>query len=141
MAGLVQSAAGYPSISSELETFCTEIASHIMGQGLVTFDPGNITGQCTSTGPPANSPGPLVNGAGSMGYISGLDGSALADAVHSAVGYPGSTSAELVSFCTAITDYVMDNSEVTYLSGSVTGTCPGGGGPLQAGTAVNGTVS
>lgn len=138
MASLVQAGAGYPNVSSELDTFCQQIVSHIQTLGLVEFEAGEITGQCTST---ALSPGPLTNGAGTGGEISGLDGSILADAIHSAVGYPGGTSSALVKFCTAITNYIMANAEAIYASGQVTGTCPAGGGPLQGGVAAGGTIS
>ncbi|NIT99515.1 MAG: hypothetical protein GWN01_00780 [Nitrosopumilaceae archaeon] len=137
MASLVQTEAGYPNVSSELSAFCQEIVNHIQSSGLVNFDPGQITGQCTST---PLSPGPLTNGAGTGGIITGLDGNTLAGAIHGSAGYPGSTSPELVTFCTAIVNYVMDNAEIEYTPGSVVGTCPAGGGPLQGGAATGGTI-
>ena len=138
MASLVESGAGYPFTSSQLTTFCTEIVNHIQTLGTVTFASGQITGQCTST---PVSPGPLANGAGTLGTIVGLNGSTLANAIHSAVGYPGGTSTPLIQFCTAVTDYIMNNADVSYASGTVTGTCPAGGGALSGGVGANGTIA
>lgn len=137
MAPLVASGAGYPGVSSILQIYCNQIAIHIM-TGLVTFDPGNVTGSCTST---PLSPGPLVSGAATNGKLNGLSGPTLANLIHSAVGYPGSTSSKLIQFCTAICNYLMANASVTFLTGTVTGVCPPGGGPLSAGAASGGMFS
>jgi hypothetical protein len=138
MASLVKSGAGYPSVSSELSTFCSQIVSHIQSLGMVTFASGSITGSCTNT---PLSPGPLAAGAGSNGVITGLNGTTLATAIHSSVGYPGSVSTPLINFCTAIVNYIMANAQVTYASGTISGLCPPGGGSLSAGTGVNGTIA
>lgn len=138
MASLVQAGAGYPSVSSELSTFCAQIVSHIQTFGIVTFAPGTITGTCTNT---PVSPGALSAGAGTNGIISGLDGTVLANAIHAAVGYPGSTSGPLISFCTAIANYIMANGVASYASGTVTGVCPAGGGGLTAGAGAGGTIA
>ena len=138
MASSVQAAAGYPSVSSQLSTFCAQIVLHIQTMGTVTFAAGHITGTCTNT---PLSPGPLVAGAGSGGKIIGLSGSTLASAIHAAVGYPGGVSAPLTNFCTAMVNYIMTNADVSYASGSVTGTCPTGGGPLSNGAGANGTIA
>lgn len=137
MAPLVAAGAGYPGVSSILQIYCNQIATHVM-TGLVTFDPGDVTGSCTST---PLSPGPLVAGAASNGKLNGLSGSTLANLIHSAVGYPGSVSLRLTEFCTALCNYLMANASVTFLTGTVTGTCPPGGGPLIAGAASGGTFS
>lgn len=137
MASNIKDAAGYPSISGKLQTFCDEIANHIM-TGFVKFDSGGITGTCTNT---ISTPGALAGGAGNSGYIYGLSGSTLASNIHSASGYPGSVSDKLTQFCTAFTDYIMNNSDVQYSSGTVNGVCPSGGGPLSGGTALGGTIS
>jgi hypothetical protein len=138
LATAVASAAGYPSVSSQLTAFCTQIVLHVQTLGLVAFASGNITGNCTST---PLSPGPLVAGEGTNGMISGLSGSTLATAIHGAAGYPGSVSSKLTQFCTAIVAYIMANARVSYASGSVTGTCPPGGGSLSGGAALNGTIA
>lgn len=138
MATEVMTEAGYPSVSSELTAFCEEIVDHIETFGVVEFGSGDITGTCTNT---PVSPGSLAAGEGSSGFIKDLDGDTLADSIHTAAGYPGVTSTPLKNFCNAIVDYIMDNAEVTYSSGDVTGTCPAGGGPLTAGAASNGAIS
>lgn len=138
LATAVAAAAGYPSVSSQLTAFCTQIVLHIETLGLVSFASGKITGTCTNT---PLSPGPLVGGAGSGGQISGLSGSILAVAIHGAAGYPGSVSGKLTQFCTAIVNYVMANAQVSYASGSVTGVCPTGGGSLSNGAGLNGTIA
>lgn len=138
MASLVQAAAGYPSVSSQLLTFCNEIVSHIETFGQVDFSSGNITGTCTNT---LLSPGPLTGGAGSGGVISGLSGSTLASAIHSAVGYPGGVSSQLIAFCSAVVGYIQDNGVAAYAASSVNGTCPAGGGGLIAGVGAGGTIA
>lgn len=96
MASKVAAAAGYPSVTSELENFCTAIVDHIESDGIVTY-----------IGPvPPTMPDWFLGGT-----ISGLDGSALAVLVKDAVGYPSVTS-ELETFCTAFTDHIMNNAEV-----------------------------
>ena len=137
MASKVANYAGYPSASAELIAFCTEIVSHITSMGTVDFASGNITGICTNT---PITPGTLT-GAGSGGTISGLSGSTLASAVHGSAGFPGSTSAKLTQFCTALVNYLIANAEVSYSMGSVVGVCTPGGGPISAGTAIGGTIS
>jgi hypothetical protein len=137
LASAVATAAGYGSVSSELSAFGAQIVAHIQTSGIVTFTSGEITGTCTNT---PISPGPLADGAGSGGKISGLSGSMLATLIQGAAGYP-SVSAQLTNFCTAIVNYIMTNASVTYASGDVEGVCPTGGGSLSAGTGVNGTIA
>lgn len=142
LASLVSAQAGYPGVSPQLQSYCEEIVNHIQNVGLVEFDPGNITGICTNTITPGGPvPGTLTAGAGIDGVITSLNGPQLADNIHSAVGYPGSTSGPLIQFCTALTTYIMDNAQVEYASGSVTGTCPAGGGSLQNGAGLGGIIS
>ncbi len=136
LAPLVVGFSGYPSVSTILLAFCQQNVIHILTLGRVSFASGNITGTCTNTG---LSPGPLSNGAGTNGVISGLDGTILATAIHGAAGYPGSVSTKLIQFCTAICNYLMTNASVTFLPGTITGTCPIGGGALSAGAGLGGT--
>lgn len=136
LAPLVVGFAGYPFPSTILLAFCQQIVIHIETLGRVSFASGNITAICTNT---ALSPGSLSAGAGTNGVISGLDGTILATAIHGAAGYPGSVSTKLIQFCTAVCDYLMTNASVTFLPGTVTGSCPIGAGPLSAGAAVGGT--
>jgi len=138
MASAIETAAGYPSVSTELTKFCTEIISHIQGSGVVEFGSGDITGNCTNT---ALSPGDLEGGAGANGFIKSLDGPTLALAIHNSVGYPGGVSTPLTQFCTAIVDYIGANAVASYSSGNVTGGCPAGGGALEFGGGTNGVIS
>lgn len=96
MASRVASAAGYPSISTELLNFCTAIASYVQGNTIVTY---------TGPPPPAN-PNYFQNGT-----ISGLVGSGLANAVQASVGYPF-VSSPLLAKCSAITSHIMTNAQV-----------------------------
>ena len=137
LASSVASFAGYPFVSAQLLAMCTQIALHVM-TGLVTFSSGDITGVCTNT---TLTPGTLTGGAGVNGFTSGLSGPTLATLVHNAVGYPGSVSTRLTQFCTAVVDHIMTNSTATYLSGSVTGVCPAGGGSLAAGAGAGGKIA
>ena len=135
LASLVASEAGYPSVSAELSTICEEIVFHIQGFALVEFAAGSITGTCTNTTTTAGT----FTGTGSGGTLSGMNGGGLANAIHTAVGYPGSVSAKLTQFCSAIVNYIEANAEVSY--STVTGTCSAGGGSLIGGTASNGTIA
>lgn len=137
MAPLVASDAGYPNVSSVLQTYCTQICNHVM-TGLVNIDSGNVSGTCTNT---PLSPGPLAAGAAMNGKLTGLSGSALASLIHNAVGYPGSVSQPLIQFCTAICNYLMSNSSIAFQTGNVNGLCPVGGGPLDEGLATGGMFS
>lgn len=94
VAGLIQSAAGYPSVSAELTGFGSGFATHIATSAIVTY---------TGPGPPA--------GFFTGGTISGLSGSTFASLVQAAAGYP-SVSAELEALCTAVTDHIVANAEV-----------------------------
>jgi hypothetical protein len=58
----------------------------------------------------------------------------------SSMGKPGTTP-ELEAMCQAIVDHIMDNAEVEYLTGAITGTCSAGGGPIAAGAGVGGTIA
>lgn len=135
LASAVASAAGYGSVSSVLSTYCSQIVTHVE-TGIVTFASGLITGTCSNT---PLSPGPFI-GSGSGGLISGLSGSTLASLIHSAVGYPGSVSGPLISFCTALCNYIMAQANCSY-SGTCTGIAPAGGGSLSDGTGANGSIA
>ncbi len=140
LASTIVSIGGYPSISPELQNKCDEIVSHIESFAEADFATGDITGICTNT---VLSPGPLVNGAGSDGIIKtgSMNGSDLADAVASAIPTnPPIATPELIDFCTAIVDYIELNAELEYASGSVTATCPIGGGPITLGAGSGGTI-
>lgn len=133
LASLVQAAAGYPSISTELLKFCQQIVLHIETVGQASFASGNITGACTNT---LLTPGSFT-GAGMNGTLSNLSGTTLANNIHSAVGYPGSTSNQLINFCNAICNYLMTNADITLAL--ATGVAPVGGGDLSLGTGSGGT--
>lgn len=135
LANLVATMAGYGYVTSQLTIFCNEIVSHIMTLGRVEFASGDIQGSCSNT---LLSPG-VLTGTGADGFIKSLNGPVLAQAIHDAIGYPGSLSARLTQFCTAIVNYIMDNAVVAYAS--VTGVCPAGGGAITAGTASGGTIA
>lgn len=132
LAALVALYAGYPSITPELQGFCDAMANHFI-TGIVVFPVGTITGVCGNT--PA-SPGPLV-GEGAMGEITGYSGPILATAMAGGLGQ-GGPSPEVVGFATNLVTYLMDNAEANYATGSVTGTCPAGGGPIPDGAGVAG---
>lgn len=102
---------------------------------LAVFSPGSITGTCTNT---AESPGPLLNGAGSGGKLTIINGIGAYAAVSAAIGPLGPSA--LLHYNTLI-NYILDKAEVTYSTGSVVGICPSGGGPLGAGAGVGGTIT
>lgn len=88
MSTLIEGYAGYPSVSTELSNFCTEIANHINNNAIVTYP----------SSPYSNN-----------GTISNLNGTTLANAVKTAVGYP-SVSSELQGMCDAVVNHVMNNA-------------------------------
>lgn len=135
LAALMQVEMGKPSISPELLGLADAITTHLLA-AFITFSPGSITGTCTNT---AVSPGPFV-GEGTGGFFVGLVGPTLAALAATGIGQPA-PSPELLAFCTELTNYITANAEVTYLTGTVTGTAPAGGGPLTAGAGVGGTIS
>ncbi len=106
-----------------------------IGTGLVTFAAGKITGTCTNS---PTSPGPLAAGAGTDGMITGLTGAGAVAAVSAAL---GSTGPDMLKHYDAVINYLLQNAIGTYSSGSVTGTCPAGGGPLTLGSGIGGTFS
>jgi hypothetical protein len=112
----------------------TQSTTYLTASSLVNFLPGAITGTCTNT---PVSPGPLTNGAGSAGLIVGLAGAPWAAAVMPPGGNPILTQ----NIYNAIAGYILANAECEYLTGSVVGVCPAAGGPLTAGTGLNGTVA
>jgi len=124
---------GKSSVSSELLDMATEIADHL-STATIEFAAGDITGICAHT---PTVPGPLV-GEGTGGTLQGLSGPTLASAL---AGVFGSLSPELSDLCNALIDYISNNAEVTYSTGSVTGTCPAGGGSILLGAGVGGSIS
>lgn len=107
---------------------------YLMSSALVNFAAGNIKGTCTNT---PVAPGPLANGEGADGEISGIAGAAWASAVMPPTGDPTLTQAIYNAIC----DYVTSNAAATYAAGTVQGVCPPGGGPLSAGVALAGTLA
>lgn len=126
---------GFPTADpSALAKDATLSVGYINGAAKINFQAGNITGTCTNT---AEAPGPLAAGAGTGGTIDELNGSDWAKIVLPPLGDPA--MAERVY--QAISDYINEEAEVTYASGTVTGTCPPASGTLQAGTAAGGTIT
>lgn len=138
LATAVVAAAGYPSVSAEVTAICAQLVLHIETLGKATFNFGGITGVCTNT---PLTPGILTGGTGANGFILNLDGTILATAVHGAAGYPGSLSPELTNFCTAIVTYITANAKLSYLAGTVTATCPAGGGHVASAVATAGLIT
>lgn len=118
-----------PNIAKENVAIISYIST-----GLVTFS--TITGTCTSS---STSPGPLAAGAGANGTITGLTGAGATGAVSAALG--SVTGPDMIKHYTALINYILANATATYASGSITGVCPPGGGPLAAGAGAGGTVS
>lgn len=102
---------------------------------MVNFSPGGITGQCTNT---AESPGPLQNGAGTGGKLTGATGAAATGFVAAQLGAIGP---DMLKHYTALIDYLVANVEGKYASGSVVGVCPPAAGSLTAGAGTGGTFS
>ena len=119
----------------EIAGIAEAISEHFLTAG-VQFETGDITGTCTNT--PA-SPGALI-GEGTGGKIVFLSGPILAAEMADGINQP-SVSPELLELANAIVDYVGDNAEVSYATGTVTGTAPAGGGPIPDGAGTGGTIA
>lgn len=130
----IMSAAIPAADPSQLANDANQSTTYLMASSLVNFDPGEITGTCTST---PTTPGPLAAGAGTGGEIAGLSGAPWSILVMPPAGNPVLSQA----IYDAIANYIMSNAEVEYLTGSVTGVCPAGGGPLAGGAAAGGVIS
>lgn len=95
MASRVRSYAGYSTVTSQLQGFCTGIATHIM------------TGVVTYTGPTSPTPPNWFLG----GTISGMTGSGMANLVKSSVPFPNVTS-QLLAMCQAVVNHIQSNAQV-----------------------------
>lgn len=135
LAALIAGYGGYPGVTAQLQGFADAMVTHFL-TGIVVFAPGQITGTCTNT---PVSPGPLAAGAGTGGMVTMLSGPALATLLATGIGQ-GAPTAQITGFATKLVTYIMTNAEAVYAPGSVTGTCPAGGGPLAAGAGIGGTV-
>jgi len=102
--------------SDESIGFARAIIKEFTLKGLVNFAPGGITGVAPPSG------GPLINGAGSNGIISGITGPSLASNIVLFAGFPGA-SAEVLQFAASFTSYVISTGKVAYKPGEVTGIC------------------
>ena len=101
MASLIANYAGYGFVTPQLLNFCTAVADHITGSGIVTY-----------IGPPPAPPGLQPPDAWFLGgTISGLSGASMAADVAAAVGFPGG-SPQLLSQCTVIANHIMANAQV-----------------------------
>ena len=115
----------------------TAVTTYIQTNALVNFPAGTVTGNCTST---PTSPGPLAAGAAFGGQISGLVGSSCASFVAAATG--GQLfGPDAEPIYTAMMDYVMQTAKAAYITGTITGTCPPGGGSLVGGLGTGGVIS
>lgn len=110
------------------------VITYIM-TGLINFDMGMITGQCTNT---PLALGPLTLGAGNNGKIIGLTGSACFGAV---LGVMGTLGPDALKHYSALIDYINLELQASYTPGSVVGVCPLGGGPLTLGAGAGGKIS
>lgn len=130
--------ATFGTSTSAISGFANAFSTHI-ASALVTFASGNITGTCTNVGPPTPAPGVLI-GEGIDGILEGLDASTLAALISANIGQSGTTS-KLDGFSESLVTEVSNNAEAVYLTGTVTGVAPSGGGPITLGAGSGGTIS
>lgn len=126
-----------PQATANITKSVSTITTYIMASGLVNFSAGSVTGNCTAITGSSPAPGVLVAAKGEKGKIQGLVGSALM-AQMSAVQGP---LPNLLSYCNAICDFVVQNAQVDYLPQTINGAFPSGGGAVIGGTAVSGVIS
>ena len=118
---------------AQLAINATASTAYIQLAGKVNFGSGKITGVCGST---AESPGPLIAGAGQLGVIERLKGSDWAALVLPPLGDPVLAT----KIYDAIIKRIEADANATYATGSVTGTCPSSSGPLASGVGIGGFV-
>lgn len=124
--------AGMPTASpAAIQKSAASSTAYLSLASNIDFAAGKITGTCTSTG---ESPGPLILGAGSGGKIKDISGSGWAAVAGGAD--PGLTT----KIYDAITKYIKENADASYLVGSVVGVCPSSAGPLAGGVGIGGTI-
>jgi len=99
--------------SKQTKAMAKAIIKQLTDNAQVSFSAGQITGTC----PPG---GPLTNGAGSGGKISGLSASGLADDIAASQG--GSATAEVKDLASSICDH-LQTAQASFSSGGVTGVC------------------
>jgi hypothetical protein len=122
-----------PGPTPQLQAFAAGFATAITSS-LVDIQPGNVIGVCANS---PVSPGPFV-GSATMGTIIKLDSSSLANLWAAPQG--GDVSKELQNMADVVVKYIMDNAEISYLPGTITGVAPPGGGPLAGGVGVGGKI-
>lgn len=122
-----------------------EIVCNYFAAGLVVFSANKVTGTCTAVAPQGGNPGvagTLVDGAAAGGKLVGLNGEILSTLVSALlVMFPNTE--ENTKFHVALIQYIVENIELTYPSGSVTGTFQGLPYPipLTAGVGLGGVIS
>ena len=135
MAAEMSSAFGESSPAKILAA-CEGVCETINNDSKVSFASGKITGTCGAT---PTSPGPLNGGAGTGGKLSDLLGPTMAALVASKMGIDLNDT--LNDFHTVLCNHIINNAEVEYASGKVTGSFLAGGGSLMGGTAIDGSMS
>jgi len=75
-----------PEAAANIAAEATASTTYIMTNAEINFDKGSITGICSSVSGPPPASGPLLNGAGTGGYILGLDEAAWAAAAAVPIG-------------------------------------------------------
>lgn len=127
---------------ANLQKQATAISTYITASAFVNFNKveGNCTALLPNPPPFPGAPGVLVAAFAKNGKVVGLQGPILAAQVATAMGTPLVTP-DMISFYSALTDYIQDKTEVEYLVGTINGGFSIGGGPLIGGTAVSGLIS
>lgn len=87
-----------------------------MQAAIVSNAPGTITGIAPSSG------GPLVNGAGTLGLITGMTPVSLAARMVTEMGF-AFPSPEVIQMATAICTHLQTTGSVTFAPGTITGIC------------------
>jgi hypothetical protein len=127
-------------MQANITSRCTAMCNYIMASALVNFN--KVEGGCTALLPKPpfpGAPGALIAGQAMNGKIQGLVGPSMASMVASAMGYLPMPP-DFIPFHTEICDYIMQNAEVTYMTGTIIGSFAIGGGPLIAGMGQNGLI-
>lgn len=107
--------------------------SYIQSASQLIFGVGDIQGINTA----GSNPGPLANGRGSGGKITSLQASDWASRITT----PFSGDPVLTKrVYQVIIDYLRENAELIYASGSVNGTFPAPGTSIQGGTGTGGLI-
>ena len=123
-----------PGAAAKLVLENIAVITYVMTTARISFAEGSITGIATCT---PLTPGPLTLGQGIGGGFNLLVGDDCSAFVQEQTGLAGPRQDD---FYTSLMNYTLNNAEVLYVPGTITGAFLMGGGPMRFGTGIGGTI-